>query len=218
MGKRKRPPRVELLKSASTSTPFNNPFGALAGVREALPGQQLDEQRPQPIPATPRKATLADCGKLVIQRERKGRAGKTVTRVGGLPVELLQDFAPRLKSALGCGATVESGELILLGDLVDRVAGWLESEGARLVVISGRPSGGAKGSWSVTPSWRQGSRRSDLELGLTVDIVLKGDQDTGKRTRGVIQDILTSSATHPRGIKVRLGDGSVGRVVGVFER
>ncbi len=43
-------------------------------------------------------------------------------------------------------------------------------------------------------------------------IVLKEDQRTGKRTEGVVRDILTKSATHPHGIKVRLESGLVGRV------
>jgi uncharacterized repeat protein (TIGR03833 family) len=47
---------------------------------------------------------------------------------------------------------------------------------------------------------------------MTVLIVLKQDQATGKLTRGIVKDILTKSPTHPRGIKVRLQDGQVGRV------
>lgn len=54
--------------------------------------------------------------------------------------------------------------------------------------------------------------RSDIRPGLTVDVVLKADQRTGKKTRGVVRDILTNSPTHPHGIKVRLADGQVGRV------
>lgn len=42
-------------------------------------------------------------------------------------------------------------------------------------------------------------------------IVLKEDQPTGRETRGVVRDVLTRG-NHPRGIKVRLGDGQVGRV------
>lgn len=45
-----------------------------------------------------------------------------------------------------------------------------------------------------------------------MNIVLKEDQRTGKMTRGVVQDVLTKSATHPHGIKVRLKSGDVGRV------
>jgi len=47
---------------------------------------------------------------------------------------------------------------------------------------------------------------------MTVLIVLKQDQRTGKLTRGVIKDILTKSSNHPHGIKVRLESGQVGRV------
>jgi uncharacterized repeat protein (TIGR03833 family) len=45
-----------------------------------------------------------------------------------------------------------------------------------------------------------------------VRIVLKQDQPTGKLTEGIVKDILTSSPTHPHGIKVRLMSGEVGRV------
>ena len=61
-------------------------------------------------------------------------------------------------------------------------------------------------------SLKNGQNRSDIRPGITVDIVLKKDQPTGKRTRGVVKDILTNSPTHPRGIKVRLTDGQIGRV------
>ncbi|MGO4375242.1 YwbE family protein [Paenibacillus sp. 2TAB19] len=57
-----------------------------------------------------------------------------------------------------------------------------------------------------------GTIRSAIKAGLTVDIVLKQDQRTGKLTRGIVKDILTNSPNHPHGIKVRLTDGQVGRV------
>ena len=57
-----------------------------------------------------------------------------------------------------------------------------------------------------------GRDRRYVRPGLTVDIVLKKDQRAGKLTRGVVKDILTKSAHHPHGIKVRLVDGQVGRV------
>ncbi|OZB97721.1 YwbE family protein [Paenibacillus sp. XY044] len=57
-----------------------------------------------------------------------------------------------------------------------------------------------------------GQLRANIRPGLEVDIVLKQDQRTGKRTRGIVKDILTNSAQHPHGIKVRLTDGQVGRV------
>jgi uncharacterized repeat protein (TIGR03833 family) len=58
----------------------------------------------------------------------------------------------------------------------------------------------------------KGEYRRDVKPGLTVDIVLKPDQRTGKRTRGIVKEILTSSPHHPHGIKVRLVSGQVGRV------
>jgi uncharacterized repeat protein (TIGR03833 family) len=57
-----------------------------------------------------------------------------------------------------------------------------------------------------------GSERKDVRPGLTVDIVLKQDQRTGRLTRGVVKDVLTKSPHHPHGIKVRLETGEVGRV------
>jgi uncharacterized repeat protein (TIGR03833 family) len=54
--------------------------------------------------------------------------------------------------------------------------------------------------------------RTQIRPGLRVRIVLKQDQPTGKLTEGIVKDILTSSPTHPHGIKVRLMDGQVGRV------
>jgi uncharacterized repeat protein (TIGR03833 family) len=57
-----------------------------------------------------------------------------------------------------------------------------------------------------------GTLRKDIYPGLAVVIVEKQDQGTGKSTRGIVKDILTSAAVHPRGIKVRLQTGEVGRV------
>ncbi|MGO9534883.1 MAG: YwbE family protein [Syntrophobacteraceae bacterium] len=57
-----------------------------------------------------------------------------------------------------------------------------------------------------------GQNRSDIRPGKRVEIILKKDQRSGNRTVGVVKDILTSSAFHSRGIKVRLEDGQIGRV------
>ena len=62
-----------------------------------------------------------------------------------------------------------------------------------------------------------GQNRKDVKVGLTVEVVLKQDQRTGKRTRGVVKEILTRSAHHPHGIKVRLETGEVGRVQEIVE-
>ena len=62
-----------------------------------------------------------------------------------------------------------------------------------------------------------GQNRDDIYSGLTVDIILKKDQGSGKLTRGQVQDILTSSSFHGRGIKVRLASGEIGRVAHIIE-
>jgi uncharacterized repeat protein (TIGR03833 family) len=54
--------------------------------------------------------------------------------------------------------------------------------------------------------------RSSIAIGSVVDIVQKEDQRTGRTVQGTVAEILTGSAFHPHGIKVRLADGKVGRV------
>jgi uncharacterized repeat protein (TIGR03833 family) len=57
-----------------------------------------------------------------------------------------------------------------------------------------------------------GINRENIKPGLTVKIVLKQDQRSGKLTEGIVKDILTNSSSHPHGIKVRLTNGEIGRV------
>ncbi|MBE0500844.1 MAG: YwbE family protein [Desulfuromonadales bacterium] len=59
-----------------------------------------------------------------------------------------------------------------------------------------------------------GQNRDEIRPGMTVSIVLKKDQRSGKLTQGVVKDLLTKSPYHSHGIKVRLEDGQVGRVKG----
>ncbi|MFD0586695.1 YwbE family protein [Paenibacillus sp. GCM10027627] len=63
----------------------------------------------------------------------------------------------------------------------------------------------------------KGTLRSEIKPGMEVGIVLKADQRTGKITHGIVKDLLTNSAQHPHGIKVRLQDGSVGRVKEIIQ-
>ncbi len=62
-----------------------------------------------------------------------------------------------------------------------------------------------------------GTARRNLKLGMMVSIEQKKDQRTGALTEGMIKDILTNSATHPHGIKVRLSTGEVGRVKNIHD-
>ena len=63
-----------------------------------------------------------------------------------------------------------------------------------------------------------GQNRNQISAGTEVYIVLKRDQRSGKRTRGVVKDILTNSSFHPHGIKVRLENGQVGRVQEIIKK
>jgi uncharacterized repeat protein (TIGR03833 family) len=57
-----------------------------------------------------------------------------------------------------------------------------------------------------------GTERKKVEKGTHVRVVRKEDQRSGKLTEGIVQDVLTRSANHPHGIKVRLTSGVIGRV------
>lgn len=119
----------------------NNPFGALGALRDALPSAPV-EATPATEPVTssandaPGVAPATPGGKVVVRRETKGRKGKTVTRIAGIHAHELIALAKSLKKALGCGASIEGDDLILLGSLVDCAADWLEKRGARRVVRS----------------------------------------------------------------------------------
>ncbi len=62
-----------------------------------------------------------------------------------------------------------------------------------------------------------GTKRSNIQQGSAVKIVLKKDQQTGQLTEGVVKRILTKSPNHHHGIKVMLEDGRVGRVKEIME-
>ncbi len=112
-----------------------SPFAALAGMRDALPSMTEAATATGTAAATTTvTARRAFPGKLVVQREKKGRGGKTVTRIRGLAPASLDTLATQMKKALGCGATIEGGDLLLLGSLVERAAAWLRAQGAERVV------------------------------------------------------------------------------------
>ncbi len=61
------------------------------------------------------------------------------------------------------------------------------------------------------------TKRSELRPGMRVQVVEKQNQRTGELTEGVVARLLTKSPNHPRGIKVQLEDGRVGRVVAILD-
>lgn len=107
----------------------HNPFASLA----ALPVAPAPSPAVAPSPREETKVAPLFASKVVVRRETKGRGGKTITRVSGVRAEHREALAARMKKALGCGATIDGDDLVLLGSLVDRAADWLEAEGARVV-------------------------------------------------------------------------------------
>lgn len=63
---------------------------------------------------------------------------------------------------------------------------------------------------------KDGRKRSDVQTGSFVDIVLKKDQLSGKLTDGIVKRILTNASFHPHGIKVMLDSGEIGRVKQIY--
>lgn len=77
---------------------------------------------------------LSTLPRVVLRRERKGRGGKTVTVVEGVPVPLAEGLACALRKGLGCGSRVEEGVVVLQGDQVDRSAAWFTTRGVKKVI------------------------------------------------------------------------------------
>lgn len=110
--------------------PFNNPFGALAGKLKDLPSQPEK-------PAAATKATPKGPAKAVVRLERTGRGGKEVTVVEqlGLNAKDSEVWLKALKSGLGCGGTLEDGNIVLQGDQRERIEALLLKRGVQKVVI-----------------------------------------------------------------------------------
>jgi translation initiation factor 1 len=106
--------------------PFNNPFGALQGLKGSLPAQPSRPEKEQKGPA-----------KAVVRMERVGRGGKEVTVIEQLelPVSQREEWLKALKNALGCGGTIEGTSLVLQGDQRERVPKLLEKRGVRRVIV-----------------------------------------------------------------------------------
>lgn len=96
----------------------HNPFAALRP--DGAPAPKAEEPSEDASSGSPE-------GRLVVRREKKGRGGKTVTRISGMGDVDLTELARELKRALGCGATVEEGDVLVQGAQVERAATWLEA-------------------------------------------------------------------------------------------
>lgn len=81
---------------------------------------------------TPEAETLAPGQqKLRVQIEKKGRGGKTVTIVRGFvgKDEDLKSLARLLKNRCGVGGSTKDGEILIQGELKEKVLGILRESG-----------------------------------------------------------------------------------------
>jgi translation initiation factor 1 len=134
----KRSQRTEAARdTASSETLRHNPFGALVARGDLAPGPAPEAASdPQSTHEAPPKTEPAPLdARIVVRRESKGRGGKTVVRISGLPSSRLEELAGRMKKALGCGALVEDADLLLLGSVQERARDWLIGEGASRVQL-----------------------------------------------------------------------------------
>lgn len=78
-----------------------------------------------------RRAAAGGGGAVLVSRETKGRGGKTVTLVRGLPLDeiALARLGQQLKAACGSGGTVKDGVIEVQGEHRDRIVGLLQAQG-----------------------------------------------------------------------------------------
>jgi uncharacterized repeat protein (TIGR03833 family) len=151
---------------------------------------------------------------VVVREEFDPAEATVITRVIGVPRDLLGQLGKRWRETLGCTVLLEGPDLLVMAGEGARVAGLLRDAGASEVALFQRP---APVDLSATGE-PGGTLRSQIRRGQRVAVVLKADQESGALTEGVVQDILTSSPEHHRGIKVRLESGQVGRVRRLLSR
>jgi translation initiation factor 1 len=103
---------------------------SFADLKASLDPAQLPSRAPEPPVA--RAAPPATSGeRVIVRRERKGHGGKAVTIAEGLrmPPAKLAEFARDAAKALGAGARIEDGALVVQGDQADRLVAWLAARG-----------------------------------------------------------------------------------------
>ena len=130
---------------------LHSPFSSLAvssrekaqaaGRSEGSGGHASEQPRDDDRSATSTRANRRELpAKIILRKQRKGRGGKTVTLVEGLETLAqrdVQQLAKRLRSALGCGSSIDGSTVVLQGDLGSRAEEWLRAKGAKKVVRSG---------------------------------------------------------------------------------
>ena len=92
--------------------------------------EELASLPPEPDPA-PAPAPALRKQRLIVSIDRRRRAGKQVTLVTGFdgPDEALAELGKQLKTKLGVGGSAGDGEILLQGDVRDKVVAFLTALG-----------------------------------------------------------------------------------------
>ncbi|HET9959922.1 MAG TPA: YwbE family protein [Polyangiaceae bacterium] len=199
----------------------HNPFAKLAASQSPTPPGTPAAVAAVAAKAPPQERARERTRAITARLETRGRSGKVITRIAGLPTPALALIASRLRQALGCGGSLEGEDLILQGSLAERATAWLQSTDLSALTREATQPKPKIVEPAAPPSspvaLASGIHRRDVRPGKRVAVVQKADQESGELTFGIVRDILTSSPTHPRGIKVRLQTGEVGRVKAVYD-
>jgi translation initiation factor 1 len=136
--------KVKQREPIGPSSSLRQPLSGLAGLRDRLtaaPTAPVDAAGAAnggaaPTPAG-QSALFARAARIVVRRERKGHGGKTATRIEGLAGSAAElDAAVReIKRALGCGATLDGGDVVVQGAQGERLVAFLTARGARKVTV-----------------------------------------------------------------------------------
>ncbi|SFM12774.1 translation initiation factor Sui1 [Halopseudomonas yangmingensis] len=111
-------------------------LGALGGLVYSTETGRMcpDCRQPQADCRCGEAVVPAGDGVVRVRRETKGRGGKTVTTVSGVPLagEELKALAKRIKARCGCGGALKDGVIEIQGDQVALLCDWLAAEGFRV--------------------------------------------------------------------------------------
>jgi len=105
---------------------------------EALANIQFKDLAPNPDPLAEKPESFQQ-QHLEAHFSNKGRAGKTVTLIKGFEGETkeLKEFAKNLKNRFKVGGTVKNGEILIQGNMRDKIIEYLTSLGHHVKRVGG---------------------------------------------------------------------------------
>jgi translation initiation factor 1 (eIF-1/SUI1) len=120
----------ESASGAGTPPRAGSTHKSFADLRASLGPAQLPSRAIEP-PVVRNASENSSNERVIVRRERKGHGGKAVTLAEGIQLSSakLGELARDAAKALGAGARVEDGALVVQGDQADRLAAWLASRG-----------------------------------------------------------------------------------------